>query len=145
LASYLIGYPGSGAGATRRRPGGMHVAARDLKSVIYTDDYGRTYATKMDASVFAQVGASTNRKVGGADYAATPKIPAMPAQMRPRHVVVSAAGRPKRRVVCLTPDAELFDGTETTIDLPDLGGAAVTFTVYASNGEEWPARHDPAQ
>lgn len=121
------------------------MAARDLKSVVYTDDYGRDYATKMDASVFAQVGASTDPKVGGSDYAVPPKLPPLPAELKPRHVIVSAAGRPKRRVVCLTKEADLFTGVETTINLPDLGGAAVAFTAYGPVAESGQIKHDPNQ
>jgi len=120
------------------------MAARDLKAVVYTDDYGRDYATKIDAAVFAQAGASTNPKVGGADYDGTPRLPPLPAQIKPRHVVCSAAGRPKRRVVCLTADADLFTGAETSINLPDLGGAAVAFTAYLPVVEKYPANPDPA-
>lgn len=120
------------------------MAARNLKAVVYTDDYGNNFATKIDAAIFAQTGTSTAVKVGGSDYDGTPRLAPMPAQLRPRHVIVSAAGRPKRRVVCLSPDSELFDGTESTIDLPDLGGAAVTFTAYLARDEIYPSNPDPA-
>lgn len=120
------------------------MAARDLKAVIYTDDYGNTFATKTDAAIFAQAGASTDPKIGGADYTGVPELAPMPAQLRPRHVLVSAAGRPKRRVVCLSPDSELYTGVETTIDLKDLGGAAVTFTRYKKHAEVYPSNPDPA-
>ena len=120
------------------------MAARNLQAVVYTDDYGRDYATKIDAAVFAQAGASTNPKVGGSDYDGTPRLPPMPAQLRPRHVIVSAAGRPKRRVVCLSPDSDLFTGVEGSINLPDLGGAAVAFTAYKAVAEEYPSNPDPA-
>jgi len=119
------------------------MAIRDLKAVIYTDDFGRDYACRMDAALFAQVGASTNRKVGGSDYAGTPKLPPMPTNMTPRHVVVSNAGN-KRRVVCLEPTAELFDGTETTINLPVLGASAVTYTVFESVAERYHSHLDPS-
>lgn len=120
------------------------MGARNLKAVVYTDDYGNQFATKIDAAIFAQTGASTAVKVGGSDYTGVPALAPLPAQLRQRHVLVSAAGRPKRRVVCLSPDSELFDGTETTIDLPDLGGAAVTFTRYKPKAEEYPSNPDPA-
>lgn len=120
------------------------MAVRDLKSVIYTDDFGRDYSTKMDAGVFGQAGASTNPKVGGADYAATPKLPPLPSNLKPRHVVVSAAGN-KRRVVCLTSDADLFTGVETTINLPVLGAAAVTYTAFEAVAERYDHHDDPSQ
>jgi len=120
------------------------MAIRDLKSVIYTDDAGNAFATKIDASVFAQLGTGGPPKVGGGDYAAAPRLPALPRNLRPRTALVSAAGN-KRRVVCLTNTADLFTGTETTINLQVLGAGAVTYTAYGSVGEKYAIRHDPSQ
>lgn len=103
---------------------------RDLKAVIYTDDEDVDWLTAIDASVFAQtVGDPAVPKVGGADYAATPELPARDQRIVPRHVRV-ANGTDIRTVVCLTPDAPLFTGGSTTIDLPVLGAAAATYTVF---------------
>jgi hypothetical protein len=120
------------------------MANRDLKSVIYTDDLGNDYATKMDAAVFAQVGASTDPKVGGADYTGTPRLPPLPRNMKPRYVLCSAAGN-KRRVICLTKTADLFTGVETGINLQVLGAAAVAYTAYGAVGEFTGIKHDPSQ
>jgi len=120
------------------------MAIRDMKSVIYTDDFGRDYSTKMDAAVFAQVGGDAAPKVGGADYAASPKLPPLPSNLKPRHVVVSNAGN-KRRVVCLTPTASLFVGGETTINLAVLGASAVTYTAFEAVAEKYDHHDDPSQ
>ena len=119
------------------------MAIRDLKSVIYTDDYGRDYACRMDASVFAQVGGDAANKVGGADYAASPKLPPMPDNLIPRHVVVTNSGN-KRKVTCLTPTASLFIGGETTINLPVLGTTAATYTVMEAVAERYKTHLDPS-
>ena len=119
------------------------MAIRDLKAVIYTDDFGRDYATRMDAALFAQTGAGDAIKVGGADYAASPKLPPLPTNMTPRHVVVSASGN-KRRVVCLTPDAPLFVGSETTVTLEVLGASPVTYTAFEAVAERYHTHLDPS-
>lgn len=121
------------------------MAKRDLKSVIYTDDLGNNWATKIDAAVFAQAGASTDPKVGGADYTGVPALPALPAGFVPRTALVSEATHGKRRVVCLTPDADLYQGVETAINLQVLGAAAVAFTRYGVTGEKRQIQHDPSQ
>lgn len=121
------------------------MAKRDLKSVIYEDDLGRQYATKIDAAVFAQTGASTAVKVGGADYTGSPELPPLPRGFRPRTVLVSEATHGKRRVVCLTPDSELYLGTESQINLAVLGAASATFNRYGAVGEKRGIRHDPSQ
>lgn len=106
------------------------MAIRDLKAVIYTDDEEVDWLTAIDASVFAQtVGDPAVPKVGGADYAATPELPNRDRRIVPRHVRV-ANGTDIRTVVCLTADAPLFTSATTTIDLPVLGAAPVTYTVF---------------
>jgi hypothetical protein len=119
------------------------MAIRDLKSVIYTDEFGRDYACRMDAALFAQVGASTNRKVGGSDYAGTPELPPMPTNMTPRHVLVSNAGN-KRRVVCLDPTSELFLGTETTVTLQVVGTTPATYNRFEKVSEKYHTHLDPS-
>jgi len=120
------------------------MANRDLKSVIYTADDGRDYATKIDAAVFSQLGADTNPKVGGADYTGSPELPPMPRNLKPRTAKVSNAGN-KRRVVCLTPDSSLFLGDETTINLQVLGASAVSYARYGFTQERGGIDHDPSQ
>lgn len=118
---------------------------RDLKSVIYTDDLGNDYATKIDSTVFAQETTPGTPDVGGEDYTGTPRLPALPRSFRPRAVLVSSATHGKRRVVCLSPSSPLFLGTVSTIELPVLGAAAVTFTAYGEVSEKRGIRHDPNQ
>jgi hypothetical protein len=106
------------------------MAIRDLKAVIYHDDTGTQWLTAMDSTVFAQHGGDPDvRFVGGEDYAATPELPRRDRAIIPRHVRV-AAGTDVRTVVCLDATAPLFVGTQTTIDLPVLGAAPVTYTVF---------------
>lgn len=118
------------------------MAKRNLTTVVYTDDEGNDYAMKIDAAVFAQVGVSTNVKVGGSDYDGSPPLPPMPTNLIPRSVIVSNAGD-KRRVICLESGSELFSGAETTIDLQQLGSAALTYTRVRANHERWKRRGDP--
>jgi hypothetical protein len=118
------------------------MAKRDLTTRIYTDDDGNQYAIKIDASVAGQIGVSTNEKVGGSDYTGDPELPAMPVNLKPRHVVVVNAGD-FRRVICLELGSELFTGVESTIDLQQLGSAALTYTRHRKNHEEWKRRGSP--
>jgi len=122
------------------------MAIRDLKSVVYTDDLGRDYATKVDASVFAQMNGADPAapKIGGSDYDGSPELPEFPRNWKKRVALVSIAGS-KRRVVCLSPDSTLYTGTDTSINLPVLGAAATAFARYGSNPEKRSIRNDPAQ
>jgi hypothetical protein len=120
------------------------VAVRNLKSVIYTDDHGNQFATKIDAALFAQVNGGGAPLIGGEDYAGSPALPAKPRQLRPRTAKVSNAGN-KRRIVCLTNDADLYTGVASTINVQVLGGGPDSFTRYGSSAERWPVEHDPAQ
>lgn len=118
------------------------MAIRDLKAVIYHTDKNEDFATAIDSTVFAQ-NTSGTRFVGGADYAASPELPPLPRTIVPRHVMVSAAGD-KRKVVVLSTDGLLWTGAETTVALPVLGGAAVTYTVYKRVSEHDKRRYrDP--
>lgn len=121
------------------------MAVRDLKSVIYSSDDGRNYATKIDASVFAQEDTPGTPDVGGADYTGSPALPPLPQGYKPRVAKVSSATHGKRKVVCLSTSSPLFVGTVTSIDLPVLGAAAVTFTRYGKTNERGTIDHDPSQ
>lgn len=114
------------------------MAARDVQAVVYTTDDGVDYVTGISADVFAQQGVSLNPKVGGADYTGTPALPGMPSNLRPRGVYVTNAARVKF-VVCLEKTSELYDGTETSINLLELGSAApLTWTRHKTRGERLP-------
>lgn len=101
--------------------------ANTIQAVIYTSDTGKQYVTGMDSEVFAQVGASTNPKVGGADYTGTPALDSLP-RGRPRKVYLQSPGKRPRYLVCLSPDSDLFTGVETTITLEDSDGSSATWT-----------------
>lgn len=108
------------------------MAKRAFTNVVYTDNAGNEFAYKVAADVFAQVGASTAPKIGGRDLAPGDEgLPPMPSNYRPRRVVMRAAGQGERRVVCLSPTADLFatPAVETTLTLPvynDADGAVFT-------------------
>lgn len=111
------------------------MVARDLQAVIYTDESAHNYITGMDASVFAQAAGAGGPKVGGADYTGTPQLEGMPANLKPRGVYVVNGSRTKF-VVCLTNTAPLYNGTETTINLLELGSATpLTWTRHKPRGE----------
>lgn len=119
------------------------MAKRAFTNVVYTSNNGKEYAYKIAADVFAQAGASTNPKVGGRDLAnnaADNALDPMPQNIRPRTVEMRSPGQGTRRIVCLSPDADLYvtPAVETTLTLPvfnDPDGA--TFTRAKIHGEEF--------
>lgn len=120
------------------------MAKRDMQTVVYTDNDGNDYAMKIDKNVFTQETATPGVKIiGGSDYTGTPRLPAMPVNLIPRHVIVSN-GTDKRRVICLEKTAPLFDANhaEATNDvsLQQLGSANLVYTVDRANGERWKRR-----
>lgn len=112
------------------------MANRDLKAVVYTDDAGGEFVTKMDATIFAQ------GVVGGADYTGSPALNPMPKGLIPRAARVSLAGN-KRNVICLTPAATLFTGAATAVNLQVLGAAAAEYTRFGRRAERAPRAADP--
>lgn len=101
--------------------------ANTIQAVVYTSDTTHDYVTGADSEVFAQVGASTQPKIGGADYDGSPALDPLP-NGRPRQVYMQSPGKKSRYVVCLTPDSDLYTGVETTLTLEDSDGASATYT-----------------
>lgn len=92
----------------------------------YVADSGTSYAIAATKAITDQLGVSTNPKVGGSAAALT--VPRLPKQIKPRRVkLYNAANGVSRSVICYQPDAELLDGTETTLTL-EHAGADIVFT-----------------
>jgi hypothetical protein len=117
------------------------MANRDMTSVVYTDDKGNDYLTKVDKSVFLQTtGDPAVPVIGGRDMvAADGNLPNIPAGLRRRTAIVSYLGN-LRRVVCLTADAPLYTTPGTNVTLPVLGGAAVAYAREDTKAESWKRR-----
>lgn len=112
------------------------MVARDLQAVVYTDDSLQQHVIGMSADVFAQAAGAGGPKVGGADYTGTPQLGGMPRNLKPRGVYVVNGNRTKF-VVCLTNNAPLYTGTESTINLLELGSASpLTWTRHKPRGEK---------
>lgn len=108
------------------------MADRDLKTVLYTDDQGIQWRTKQDASIVAQQNDLSDPITGAVVLAGADTHEELPRGLRPRGVYVVASGHKPRFVVCMTPTAPLYHvgGAHdvTSVDLQQLGGAAVTYT-----------------
>jgi hypothetical protein len=103
------------------------MALRDLQAVVYTDDEGHQWATAIDAAVFAQRNEDDVPIVGGADYTGSPALEPLPRGLLPRAVYVQRGGN-RRKVVCLTADADLYTAAATSVSLQVLGTAAESYT-----------------
>lgn len=116
------------------------MANRDLQTVIYTDDQGHQYRMKIDKFVFQQQTALGVPLVGGSDYTGASLLAPMPTNLRPRHVVVTNAGN-KRRVICLSKNAPLYDTNHAEyanqVNLQVLGAAPTAYTTHRINGESY--------
>jgi hypothetical protein len=109
-----------------------------MQWVVYTDDNGQDYRTKVSAAVFAQVNGGGDPIIGGRDFvAADTNLPALDKkQIRPRHVTAANAANTKHRtIVCLTPTADLFTGVATSINLGDSSGTSVAYARVGRVGE----------
>lgn len=108
------------------------MADRDLKTVLYTDDQGVQWRTKQDAAIIAQQNDLDAPITGAVALNAADDHEEIPRGLKPRGVYVDAAGHKSRFVVCMTKDAPLYHvgGAHdvTSVDLQQLGGAAVTYT-----------------
>jgi hypothetical protein len=111
--------------------------ANTITPVVYTDDKGRDYVYGMDSEVFAQVGASTNPKVGGAAATSAQNNPPLPSSVKPRRVYMKNPAGNGRYVVCLEPTADLFTGVETSITLEDSDGVQTVYTRRKAHAEDF--------
>ena len=107
--------------------------------VVYTDDQGNDYVTRVDSLLWAQDdgGSPAHKLIGGAAYNGSPHLGALPRSFKKRHVtVIGNSSGARRTVVCLTPDAPLYSGAVATVNLGHLhASAAETFTVESPEGE----------
>lgn len=111
--------------------------ANTIQAVVYTSNAGHDYVTGLNSEVFAQQNAgATAPKVGGAAYTGAPRLDELPRNMRPRQVQVADSTGYTRYVVCLTQNAPLWTGAETTINLEDSDGANHACTVVGDLGEK---------
>jgi hypothetical protein len=110
------------------------MADRNLVTVLYTADDGTKYRTKQDASIIAQED-SGDPITGAVALTGTDTHEELPTLLRPRGVYVTKTGANSRFVVCMTTAAKLYLGTVTTVDLPQIGGAAATYNRHKTKSE----------
>ena len=110
--------------------------ANTIEAVVYTSNAGHNYVTGMNSEVFAQQNTgATAPLVGGAAYTGSPRLDVLPRNLRPRQVQVASSTGYTRYVVCLTQDAPLWTGAETSVTLEDSDGASHVCTVIGDLGE----------
>lgn len=111
------------------------MADRDLRFVLYTADDGTQYRTKQDALLVAQESGG-DPITGAVEVTGADTHQEIPALLHPRKVYVRRAGGNQRAVVCMTPTALLYVGTATTVNLQQLGGAAVAYSRHKATSEK---------
>lgn len=112
--------------------------ANSIVPVRYVSDKaGYEFITGLNSEILAQVGASTNPKVGVNGSVTGTGLPAKPRSLRPRQVALKNAAGKWRYVICLTPTADLYTGVETTLSIEDSDGSASTYTRQYPIGERF--------
>jgi hypothetical protein len=109
--------------------------AIDIRARVYTTDRGNDYILGSAQYMDAQNNLGGNPLVGGAAAAEGNALDPLPRGIKPRIVYLHNSAGVKRSVVCFTPDAPLFTGTSTAINLQDGAGVSSAFTVHGSRGE----------
>lgn len=106
------------------------MAARDIGPWVYTSDNGRNFVRRGDKFLTGQEAAAGVPNVGGesAVALAVAEYETMPANWRPRHVMMGSAGLRSRAVVVYNVDAPLWGATPPTMSLRDAGGVAAAYT-----------------
>lgn len=112
------------------------MADRDLVFVLYTADDGTQYRTKQDATIIAQEDGGGASITGAVPVTGATTAQELPPNLSPRRVYVRRSGGNQRSVVCMTAGAPLYTGAATTINLQQLGGAAVAYTRHRSSSEK---------
>jgi hypothetical protein len=107
------------------------MAARDMGPWQYTTNNGRIFVRRADKFLTDQEAVADTPNVGGASAAAlaAASYESMPANWRPRHVMMGSPGLRSRSVVVYSPTAPLWGATPPTMSLRDAGGTAATYTV----------------
>lgn len=106
------------------------MAARDLGPWQYTSDNGRVFVRRADKFLTGQEATAGTANVGGDSAAAlaAASYETMPANWRPRQVMMGSPGLRSRSVVVYNVDAPLWGDTPPTMSLRDAGGVAATYT-----------------
>jgi hypothetical protein len=104
--------------------------AKDMKTVQYVSDRGKTFKIWVEASRMADANAAAYT---GAD---DPSVsdPSFPAGSRPRQVQMKSAGGVVRWVTCYTVDAPLYDGSQTELTFSPFAGSGVTGVAFTATG-----------
>lgn len=113
------------------------MAARDFGPWQYTSDNARVFVRRADKFLTDQEAVADTPNVGGTSAAAlaAASYETMPANWRPRMVIMGSAGLPSRSVVVYSTAAPLWTSTPPTMSLRDAGGVAATYTVQRRVGE----------
>lgn len=115
--------------------------ANTIKAYIYTDNQGVQHVYGVNQEIFTQQGVALTPKIGGAVYTGAPKLASFPRNWRTRKArLVNPAGK-VRYITCLTPNADLFTGVETTLNIEDSDGTSTVYTVNGTLGEASRTRH----
>src|SRR5262249_49338452 len=110
------------------------MADRDLRFCLYTADDGTQYRTKQDATIIAQESGGSPI-TGAVEVTGADTHQELPALLKPRRVYVRHSGQNQRSVVCMTSTAALYVGTATSVNLQQLGGAAVAYSRHKAASE----------
>jgi hypothetical protein len=108
--------------------------ALDIRAWVYVTDQTRNYQLGVANYIALQGGATPH--IGSAEQVAGQNLDRLPSGMKPRVAKVFNAGNGKARtVVCMAPDAPLFQGTVGTINLTDGAGVSAAYTWTGTTGE----------
>ena len=111
---------------------------RTFQTWVYTDDQGNDYNRKAPTDFTTQKTGEVV-KIGGSLAAVV--NPNMPKALKPRVALCQDEDHVKYRVVCYEPTALLYITVGATFSVYDRdGGAAITVTVYGSEGERTRAK-----
>lgn len=101
----------------------------------YLGDSGNSYTVGINSEVAALLGGDPAVSPIGYTDAGTVGMDPLPRQMKPRRVTVVNPAGIARQVICLSPTAPLWTGSQTTIQLEDSDGNATVYTVQKRHAE----------
>lgn len=112
------------------------MSSKNKRAWKYTADNDDTYVRAASGALVTQGGGTPY--VGGS--AATLTDPPLPPNFRPRYALVQdPVSGAIRKVICYTPNAPLFTGSQTTITL-EYNGVDTTFDFKGYRGERPPRK-----
>lgn len=118
--------------------------ANQIIRALYVSDNGTNFSVGVDSEVAAQTG-TTDPAASLIGYAPAPTgTPPLPRQMKPRRVVMFNAAGKRREVICLSPTAPLWTGSQLVIPLEDSDGASSNYTRDQRRDERFRARRKTA-